>query len=83
MKKTVTVCDRCKKETTAAHIEFIVGRSFQGADYDNDVERLDLCVECLGNCFKAILKKAGHDEAQALYEACKGECQFPTLDMRK
>lgn len=61
MKKTVSVCDKCKKDIERApqSMNIYLDRTYNGTDHDNEYMNLDLCHPCSYHVLEKFF--ANHD----------------------
>ncbi len=60
MKKTVHVCDKCKKDIPLAPdtLRIYLDREYNGTDHDDVYQYLDLCHKCCYDVIKKFFKDA-------------------------
>ncbi len=64
MKKTISVCDKCKKDIEKPpldRLDIFLERTYNGTDHDNEYMSLDLCHSCAYKVLKKFFDD--HDGA--------------------
>lgn len=64
MTETIHKCDRYGEKSSEGGLTVVTGRSMDpsGNGYDDDVQYVDLCENCLLSWAKKSIKKIGHEE---------------------